>query len=86
VSRFPGAEHSANPPGQRRFPVSVRLILMMAVAEAAVTILGPSPQRLSLLRLCDTAAPNAGDAFEDAVAHLIRRGQDGHWGAGALAA
>jgi hypothetical protein len=58
----------------------------MAVAEAAATILGLPPERLSFLRLSDAAAPHAGDAFEDSVAHLTRRAQERHCGAGALAA
>jgi LmbE family N-acetylglucosaminyl deacetylase len=68
-------------PGSTSHPPDRLRAVREQEAWAAVTILGLPPERLSFLRLRDTAAPHAGDVFEDAVAHLTRRVQDGHCGA-----
>ena len=59
-------------PGSASYPPARLRHIREQEAYAAVAILGLPAKRLSFLRLPDTAAPQQGATFDDAVAHLVR--------------
>jgi LmbE family N-acetylglucosaminyl deacetylase len=59
-------------PGSRAYPAPRLRALREAEARHAVGALGLPPERIGFLRLRDTAAPRAGEAFEAAVAAVAR--------------
>ena len=65
-------------PGSASYPPARLLEQREREAQAAVEILGLPPERLSFLRLRDTAAPYGGPEFDAAVAALVELAmQDG---------
>ncbi len=58
-------------PGSASYPPERLLAVREREAQAAVAILGLPADRLSFLRLRDTATPYGGPEFDDAVAELV---------------